>query len=261
VRGSPKTPREPIFNVPGVILAMLTVLSLVHGGRLLLSDEDDSWLTLALAFIPARYGAALDQLPGGWASAFFSPLTHMLVHADFTHLGLNAAWLLVFGAIVARRLGSWRLVVFTVLTGLAGALGFGLLHWGALLPMVGASGAVSGLMGGAIRLLHAILRAGAARELAVAVPYVPLASVAETMRDRQVLVIVGVTLVTNLALGATGSILTPGSGGIAWEAHLAGFAAGLLGFGLIDPGPRPLPELPELEIADAAEPAAQDLTK
>jgi membrane associated rhomboid family serine protease len=56
-------------------------------------------------------------------------------------------------------------------------------------------------------------------------------------------------VVTNLVLGASGSVLTPGSGGIAWEAHVGGFAAGLLGFGLIDPGPKPLPDPDAVEIA------------
>jgi membrane associated rhomboid family serine protease len=250
VRLSQPRTREPIFNVPGVILAMLAILALVHGARILLPDDTDDWMTLALAFIPARYGAVpgvLAQLPGGLASAVLSPFTHMLVHADFTHLGLNSAWLLVFGAIVARRLGKTRFVVFTLVTGLAGALAFVLVHWAAMLPMVGASGAVSGLMGGAIRLLHAVMRVGAIREAAVAANFVPLPGLGETMRDKQVLIIVGVTLLTNLALGLSGSFLTPGSGGIAWEAHLGGFAVGLLGFGLFDPGPRPLPELPPVE--------------
>lgn len=241
--------REPIFNVPGVILAMLVVLVAIQGVREILSDDDDTWLTLAAAFIPARYTGSLAQLPGGMFSAVLSPFTHMLIHADWTHLAVNAAWLLVFGSIVARRLGAWRTVLFTLLTGLAGVAAFGLLHVGALLPMVGASGAVSGLMGGAIRLLHAVLRIGAIREVAVAANYVPLARVSETIRDRQVLIIIGVTVVTNLLLGASGSLLTPGSGGIAWEAHLGGFALGLLGFGLFDPGPRPLPEFPDQDEA------------
>jgi membrane associated rhomboid family serine protease len=242
-----KPSREPIFNVPGVILALLILLGTVHVARTYgLSDEQDTLATLAMAFIPARYTGGMEQLPGGWLSALYSPFTHMLVHADATHLALNSAWLLVFGAIVARRLGSLRLVVFTLVTGLAGALAFALVHWGALLPVVGASGAVSGLMGGAIRLMHAVMRVGAMREIAVAANFVPLAGIGETLRDRQVLIIIAVTLAINLGLGASGSLLTPGSGGIAWEAHMGGFLVGLLGFGLIDPGPRPLPPLPEL---------------
>lgn len=234
--------RQPIFNVPGAITAILVALALIHAAREWLVEDEDGWWTLALAFIPARYTGAADQLPGGMASAILSPVTHMGLHADWSHLGLNAAWLLVFGAIVGRRLGNLRLLAFFIFSGLAGAAAFAALHWGALLPMVGASGAVSGLMGGAIRLLHAILKIGGVRDITVAADHVPLGSVGEAIRDRQVLVIVGVILVTNLVLGASGSLLTPGSGGIAWEAHVGGFAAGLLGFGLIDPGPKPWPD-------------------
>lgn len=235
--------RQPIFNVPGSILSILALLAAVHAAREWLVDDDDGWLVVALAFIPARYAGtgAAAELPGGWAGTLLSPFTHMVLHADWTHLGLNAAWLLVFGSIVARRLGSVRLFAFFILTGLAGAALFTVVHWGALLPMIGASGAVSGLMGGAIRLFHSVLRIGAFRDLALASEHVPLASVPETLRDRQVLIIVAVTLLMNVLLGASGSLLTPGSGGIAWEAHVGGFAAGLLGFGFLDPGPKPLP--------------------
>ncbi len=243
-RGQPRS-REPIFNVPGVILAMIGLLAAVHAVRVYwLSDEVDTLATLAMAFIPARYTGAMDQLPGGWPSALYSPFTHMLVHADATHLGLNSAWLLVFGSLVARRLGVLRTIAFTLVTGLVGVLTFAAVHWGALLPMVGASGAVSGLMGGAIRLMHAVMRVGAIRDMAIAAQFVPLGSVPEALRDRQVLTMVGVTVAINLALGASGNLLTPGSGGIAWEAHVGGFLAGLLGFGLFDRGPQPLPPLP-----------------
>ena len=265
MRGSPSTEqpvgRQPIFNVPGAILAMLAVLVAVHAGRSLLADDLDDWLTLALAFIPARYSGAADQLPGGTLAALFSPLTHMLLHGDWAHLGLNAAWLLVFGTIVARRLGQARSVLFTIVTGVVGALAFLVFNWGAVLPMVGASGAISGLMGGAIRLLHAVMRVGAMRDIGVAANFVPLPGVRETLRDRQVLIIVGVTLATNLALGASGSLLTPGSAGIAWEAHLGGFAVGLLAFGVFDPGPRPLPPNPQVSEPHSEEtPAARGPT-
>lgn len=244
--------RQPIFNVPGAILALLTVLIAIHAGRSLLPDDIDDWLTLAMAFIPARYSGAADQMPGGVFAALSSPLTHMLVHGDWAHLALNAAWLLVFGTIVARRLGNVRSILFTLVTGIAGALAFLVLHWGAWLPMVGASGAISGLMGGAIRLLHAVMTVGAMRDIGVAADFVELPSVRETLGDRQVLIIVGVTLATNLALGASGSFLTPGSAGIAWEAHLGGFAVGLLAFGLFDPGPKrsppPIPQVQRLSV-------------
>lgn len=250
------TRREPIFNVPGVVLAMLGLLGIVHAVRTwALSDETDAVATIAMAMVPARYAGLAEQLPGGIASAWYSPLTHMLVHADATHLGVNAIWLLIFGTIVARRLGLARMLVFTILTGLIAAATFVAGNWGALLPMVGASGAVSGLMGGAIRLLHSIMRVGAMREAATAADYVPLASIGETLRDRSVLVIIAVTIGVNIALGASGSLLAPGNEGIAWEAHLGGFVAGLLGFGLIDPGPKPFPRHPQ-EFPEVQEPVA-----
>jgi membrane associated rhomboid family serine protease len=220
-----------MFNVPGVVLAVLVLLALMHGTRLTLPADMAETLTLWLAFIPARWSGFAEKLPGGWPSAIASPLTHMLVHGDTTHLLLNAAWLLPFGSAIARRVGSGRFLAYAGATGVAGILLHVLAHWGEIAPVVGASGAVSGLMGGATRLLAGAIQS---RGGLWALQWGPLASVAATLRNRQVLVMVAVWLALNLGMGLTGDLLTPGLGGIAWEAHVGGFLAGLLLLGYFD---------------------------
>lgn len=103
--------REPIFNVPGTVLAILAVLIAVHAVMSFLTPDQFMWWLLALAFIPARYSGLAGELPGGDVSAITSWISHMLVHADITHLVFNSAWMLAFGSVLCARLGEvafWR---------------------------------------------------------------------------------------------------------------------------------------------------------
>jgi len=109
-----------MFNVPTVVLALLAAMAVVHGLRVFLPQGDSDWLTLALAFIPARYGSSAAELPGGEVAAVTSFVTHMLVHGDLTHLAINSAWLLAFGGAVANRIGAWRFLALSAVTGSAG---------------------------------------------------------------------------------------------------------------------------------------------
>ena len=85
------------------------------------------------------------------ASAFFS---HMLLHANTMHIAINCVWLLAFGPVVARRFGGFAFLVFFALCGVAGALFYVALNWGDTVGVIGASGAISGLMGAAIRMMR-----------------------------------------------------------------------------------------------------------
>lgn len=223
---------EPIFNVPGSVLAVLGILATVHFGRLLLAPEEDAWLVYALAFIPARYQGLAQELPGGDTAAVTSFVTHMLVHGDLFHLAFNSAWLLAFGGAIAQRVGGLRFLAFALFTGIAGAFTFLVVHPGLDVPMVGASGAVTGLMGGTMRFLFSAVDDGGFRRLRTAPQTVPLMSLGETLRDPRIQLASAILVLLNvLAIFGFGGA----PGGIAWEAHLGGYFAGLLTFGLFDP--------------------------
>jgi membrane associated rhomboid family serine protease len=239
---------EPIFNVPGVVLMVVSLCCLVHALRWLLPAAEDAWLTAALAFIPMRLVPEVaEQLPGGQPATFTSFLTHPFVHGDTTHLIINMAWLLAFGSPLARRTDALRFLAFFAICGVAGALFYVLVNGRVLTLVVGASGAISGLMGGAMRFFFRALAPG--RRLALPLHAAPLLSLADTFRDRRIiLAMLGWTILNIvLAWGAAG--LTD-AGGIAWEAHVGGFYAGLLMFGLFDRR-APSPEVEERNVAGA----------
>lgn len=230
--------REPIFNVPASVLAILGSLAGVHALLWLLPEREAVHATLALAFIPARYTAIGADMPGGVLAAATSFSTYTLVHADLTHLLINAAWLLAFGSAVAMRIGAWRFLLFSAICGACGALMFLVLEWGAVVPVVGASGAVSGLMAAAFRFLFTVKDERTAEVLRHAPRSVPLMSVSAMLTDRRVLIVIAVWIVINFVMAAVAPAIMATGGGIAWQVHLGGFIAGLLGFGFFDAAPR-----------------------
>jgi membrane associated rhomboid family serine protease len=228
--------RQPIFNVPGVVLGLLVSFVAVHLVRWALPADDGAWLTALLAFIPARETGLAADLPGGRIAAVTSFITHQFVHGDLPHLLINSAWLLAFGSPVARRTGPVLFIIFFLFAGTAGALLYLAFNDSALILVVGASGAISGLMGAAFRFLFRSTGDGGPIALA-RVSSAPLMPLAQTLQDRRILMaIAGWTLLNVLlAWGAAGLVE---AAGIAWEAHLGGFYAGLLFYGFFD---RPAP--------------------
>lgn len=227
--------REPIFNAPRSIIILLGIFIAVHVLRGFVSPQSDVWWTFALAFVPARYSGMVDQLPGGSLTAFTSWVTHAFVHGDILHLLINSAWMLAFGSAMVRRFGITRFLGFAAVCTIAGAAAFLLGNWGQLVPMVGASGAIAGLMGGTMRFLFSAMTGPRPRDLHDNIRAVPRMSLGEALTDRRIVLATGGWVLINLAFGYGASALTS-AGGIAWEAHLGGYFAGLLLFGLFDPG-------------------------
>lgn len=230
--------REPIFNVPAAVIAVIALLVAVHYGFDLLDEATRDWWTVALALIPSRYTSPM-AFAGGSVAEATSLVTHMFLHVDTAHLLINSLSLLAFGGAVAQRIGNGRFLVFFLLTGICGALGYLALNWGQAAVVVGASGAVSGLMAASFRFFFAALETVGLQGFRSNPRSIPLLSIAGAFRNRACLVAMVIWTLLNFMLGLGGSIITGGSG-IAWEAHLGGFIGGLLLFGLFDPPLEPI---------------------
>ncbi len=238
--------REPLFNIPPVIVALLAVLALLHAVRtLLLSDDQNIEFLLTFAFIPARYDTQVvlgGALPGGFGAEIWTFVTYSLIHADWVHFGVNAVWLLPFGSAVARRFGAMRFLAFFAVTAACGAALHLATHPGEQFPMIGASAAISGAIAAAMRFAFQrggplnMLRGG--DEEAYRVPAIPLTGM---IRDARVLIFLAVWFGINILFGYGSLPITGSEQPVAWQAHIGGFLAGLLLFSWFDPAPRDLP--------------------
>jgi membrane associated rhomboid family serine protease len=165
--------------------------------------------------IPARlfgYAELPPELaaPAPWMTIF----TSMFMHGGWLHLGSNMLYLWIFGDNIEDSTGHVRFLIFYLLCGVAAALGQGMFDPASEIPMVGASGAISGVLGAYI-LLHpgATVRVLIFFGFFATVAHVPA------------LIVLGLWFVLQLFSG----FATPSeSGGVAFWAHIGGFAAGFV---------------------------------
>ncbi len=221
----------PMFNVPSSILVLLVLFVVVHVGRAFLTPEQDLAFLIEMAFIPARY---VDGILASGVTGFTSFITYNFLHGDLTHLGINSIWMLAMGSAVAKRVGTIRFFLFSFICGLFAALAHLVTHYGEIVPVIGASGAISGYMAAAIRFIFSVpSTAHGAGLIHGNLRSIRLKSLSEALKDGRVLAILGIWLVTNV-LSGMGLMTTSDDNPIAWEAHIGGFVAGLLLFSLFD---------------------------
>lgn len=234
---------EPMFNLPAVVVWTVLVLLAIHLLRQLISVEDDLNIILRFAFIPARYAGlpgAEQIFPPGDPAEYWTPISYGFLHASWEHLILNTLWLVVFGSAVAWRFGQPRFIVFLLLCTAAGAAIHLVAHWAQLVPMVGASAGISGLTAAAVRFVfEAGGPLGAFRSSVGRYAFLqPAAPFLDSLKNPRVFFFLAVWFALTILFGAVAVPGAPGSGAIAWEAHVGGFLAGLVLFPLVDPVPR-----------------------
>lgn len=217
--------REPVFNLPPVVLAVIAICAVVYLlQEYLLNETQQMVLLYDGAFIPVLYTG---KYGFDWF-LFTRPFTYAFMHGGIAHIAINMIWLAAFGSPLANRLGALRFAIFYAVTGLASVVLFWVLHPYGEMPLVGASGAISGMMGAAARYGFRIDRSSG--RAAFAGEPLPIAAV---LRSRGVMTFLGVWMVINLATGLLG--FAPGvDGQIAWEAHIGGFVAGFFGLRFFD---------------------------
>ncbi len=169
-----------------------------------------------------------------WLRSFWSPVTYAFLHADWVHLLVNMVWMASFGAALARRFGSARFLALSLISAVAGAGAHYLTHAGGQGIVIGASGAISGMMAGTARFAFSPggPLAGGGAEAAYRVPAEPIFV---ALRNPRALAFILIWFGVNLVFGLSGGLGVSMSGNIAWEAHIGGFLAGLLCFSLLDP--------------------------
>jgi membrane associated rhomboid family serine protease len=245
-----KNESEPIFNVPPVVTIILLALALIHAVReFVLTPHADLEVLLRFAFIPARYEATplvQGAYPGGIAADVWTFVSYAFLHGDWVHLSLNGVWFLAFGTPVACRFGPGRFLAFFAATAAAGAVIHLATHGGDSSPMIGASAAISGCMAAAIRF---VFQANGPLGLLAghdgSANTVPAAPLATALRDPRIVAFLAIWFGLNLLFGVGSLAIATEGQAVAWQAHVGGFLAGLLGFWAFDPigqtPPRPDP--------------------
>jgi membrane associated rhomboid family serine protease len=193
-----------------VTIGLMAANLLIHLALLGLSPADRFFVALGFGFVPARLFDGAMLAPGiAHVSALLSLLSYQFLHGGWLHLGFNMLFLWVFGDNVEDAMGHVRFLVFYLLCGVVAGLVHGLTDTGSTVPTLGASGAISGVLG-AYAMLYP-----RARLLVLAFGIVPWRLPA--------LFVIGAWFAQDLLWGATGS---PNAEGVAVWAHVGGMVAG-----------------------------------
>jgi len=214
---------QKIINSPPLVLGLIALLLAIHLILVMLGEDWQVWAIGVFGFNPLRW---LPDTPITMAqgSEYWSFLTYALLHADWVHVGVNCLWLLVFGTPVARLGGPWRFLGVCAAGAIGGSLASLIMHWGQNINLIGASGAVSGLLAASVPILY-----GAASPNRYLSP-------GELLRSRSALIFMAIWLAITLITGSADMTAGAFDGlQIAWEAHIGGFVLGLVGFYLVMP--------------------------
>ncbi len=203
------------FPIVTVLLIAANVLIFIY--QTLLAPDLQESLVASFALIPAKLFSK--EVAGqGDVHPMITVFTSMFLHGGFLHIAGNMLYLWIFGNNVEDATGRIRFVIFYLVCGVAAAYTHAVLHASSRVPMIGASGAVSGVLG-AYLLLYPRARV--------------LTAVVFGFYIRTIEVPAVVILGFWFLLQFSNALVSSGTGGgVAWYAHVGGFVAGMLLIGL-----------------------------
>ncbi|RCL00841.1 MAG: Rhomboid protease [Candidatus Tokpelaia sp. JSC188] len=208
---------EGLSNIPTVVIIIAALFLLVYVvPTYLMSFEEKKVFILKFGFIPTLF--VMDH---GFITRM-STITYSFLHGSWTHLGLNMAWFVVFGSPLANRLGTFSFLLFWIFAAIIAALTHLLFYPHSEVVLIGASGAISGLMGAAARYdFYQVsdLPSHDNRPKFIRPIYASLHS-------PTVLIFINSWLFLNIVIGVTSIFFGEKEATIAWEAHIGGLFAG-----------------------------------
>jgi membrane associated rhomboid family serine protease len=204
---------NPTRRLPWVTYSLIAANLAVHLWQIQALNQGAFWL-------PAWYGLVPSRLFSDPAGEVVTVGSSMFLHAGWLHLASNMWFLHIFGDNLEDGLGHWRYLLFYLLCGLAAAVLQALVNPSSQVPMVGASGAIAGVVG-AYMLIHP--RA----------PIFSLNTVPLLWLFMGIFVVVPAWVIALLfflqnLLMAYQSLGNLGAAGVAFFAHLGGFVAGVM---------------------------------
>ncbi len=222
----PLRDRLPSRTTPYVTWLLIAANVLAFLYELAMVEAVGDRFIMAWGMVPAR----LARDPSGEA---LTVLTSMFLHGGWLHLGGNMLFLWIFGDNVEDRLGHGRYGLFYLLTGAAAAAAQFFIDPGSRVPVVGASGAIAGVLGAYV-LLYPRARVLVAFPILVFIQFFELPA----------WVVIGEWFVLQLFSGVLSLGPRAASGGVAFFAHIGGFVAGIVLIKALAPAGRALPPRP-----------------
>jgi len=210
---------NPTRTKPIVTFILIVINCLVYLYSITKPAQEFQIFIYQFGLIPIEITHLAELTPQFSAPIFLSPLTSMFMHGGFMHLAGNMLYLWIFGNNIEDRLGPFKFLLFYLVSGLAADFLFIVFSPSSQIPMVGASGAIAGVLGAYLVLFPR------ARVLTVLFLFYFIRLVHLPAK-----VILGFWFFYQLLMSFMGA---GGGGGVAWLAHVGGFAFGWAWFRFI----------------------------
>lgn len=203
---------HPVKNRAYVTYGLIIINALVFLWQVTLSQGQLSSAYMSLAIVPCQIG----QVTVG--ESLLDVFRSMFLHGSWTHLVGNMTFLWIFGRNIEDYFGHRKFFALYLVTGFMAALAQVLVNPVSCIPMIGASGAISGILGSFL-ILHPGTRV---QVMIIFFRFFP------RFYNIPALVVLGLWFVLQLFYGITSlGVENIGSGGVAFFAHIGGFVAGL----------------------------------
>jgi len=202
---------------PAATVAIILVNAMIFVFQVMLKDRQLEWIVYMFGIVPARYTHPHWAAHVGFPDNYWPFLTSMFLHGGWFHIISNMWVLWIFGDNVEDRMGSIRFIIFYLICGIAAGVVHVATNGASTLPVIGASGAIAGVLGAYV-VLFPLAR------IVVLIPifFYPL------FVEIYAFVFMLIWFLSQFFNGAL-ALMEPGQvGGIAWWAHIGGFGTGLV---------------------------------
>jgi membrane associated rhomboid family serine protease len=206
----------PSKRFPLITVALIVLNTIVYIYEVLLGEKFIEFI-YSRGLLPFEITHHIDVFPSGPSPIYLTIFTSMFMHGSIVHLLGNMLFLWIFGNNVEDYLGRKNFVIFYLLSGVAAAFLQIFLNPDSKVPMVGASGAIAGILGAYLLLYpHAKVTTVIIFGFFIRIIRIPA------------VVVLSFWIIYQFLYGISSLAVRTGEGGVAWFAHIGGFITGII---------------------------------
>jgi membrane associated rhomboid family serine protease len=207
---------QPTKKFPLITVAIIVLNTIVYLYEASLGEKFTQFI-YAMGLIPFEITHHIDLLPASPSIIYLTIFTSMFMHGSIIHLLGNMLFLWIFGNNVEEYLGRVNFIIFYLVCGLSAAFTQIFFNPNSTIPMVGASGAIAGVLG-AYLLLYPRARVTTVIIFGFFIRLIKIPAV----------VVLSFWIIYQFLYGISSLAVKTGEGGVAWFAHIGGFIGGII---------------------------------
>lgn len=213
----------PTKKFPLITIILIVINSIVYLYQMSLGERFNEFI-YSMGLLPFEITHNIDIFPPGPSPIYLTIFFSMFMHGSIVHLLGNMLFLWIFGNNVEDYLGRKRFIIFYLFSGIIAAFTQIFFNSDSIVPMVGASGAIAGVLG-AYLLLYPRAKVTTVIIFGFFIRLIKIPAV----------VVLGFWIIYQFLYGISSLAVGTGEGGVAWFAHIGGFISGIILIKLFKP--------------------------